>query len=378
MSVSGIIFANIHDQYIPQLTTTRTLASIPFGCRYRLIDFPLSNFANAGITDVQVITQSNYHSLMDHLGSGKDWDLARRVGGLKLFTPYITAYSSSSESQTYSTHLNALKNISLLINRSSDDYIVLADCDSICNIDIKDLIDDHIKSGADITFAVKRVFLTPEKARHSSIVTSSPDGELLDMIREPKGVSGEVDVNIYTWVATRTYLQRIIAEAITRDYESLTKDIVGRHIGKANYRVYRFDGYYAKMTSIEDYYNCNMSLLNEKSVRDELFKVEGRPIVTKVRNSTPTEYLPGSSVENSMIADGCVIEGHVENSIIFRGVKVGKGTVVKNSILFQDTQIGAGANLNCVITDKSVFIRDGVTLSGHPTIPFCIEKEKVL
>ncbi len=377
MSVSGIIFANLHDQYIPQLTTTRTLASVPFACRYRLIDFPLSNFANSGISDVNVITQTNYHSLMDHLGSGKDWDLARRVGGLKLLPPFITAYSSN-ESQIYSTRLNALKNISMLINRSNDDYIVLADCDGICNIDINDLVNSHIKSGADLTMAIKRVFLTPEKAKHNSIVVSNPDGELIDMIRDPKNISGEVDININIWVATRTYLQRIIAEAIVRDYDSFAKDVIVRNIGKDNYRVYRFDGYYAKITSIADYFACNMSLLSEKSIRDALFNVPNRPIVTKVRNSTPTEYLPGSSVENSMIADGCVIEGHVENSIIFRGVKIGKGSVVKNSILFQDTQTGRGVNLNCVITDKSVFIRDGVTLSGHPSIPFCIEKEKVL
>jgi glucose-1-phosphate adenylyltransferase len=266
----------------------------------------------------------------------------------------------------------------MLINRSNDDYIVLADCDGICNIDINDLVNSHIRSGADLTMAIKRVTLTPEKAKHSSIVVSSPDGELLDMIRDPKNISGEVDININIWVATRTYLQRIIAESIVRDYESFVKDVIVRNIGKHNYRVYRFDGYYAKITSIEDYFACNMNLLNEKSTRDALFNVPGRPIVTKVRNSTPTEYLPGSSVENSMIADGCVIEGHVETSIIFRGVKIGKGSVVKNSILFQDTQTGRGVNLNCVITDKSVFIRDGVTLSGHPSIPFCIEKEKVL
>lgn len=377
MSVSGIIFANLHDQYIPQLTSTRTLASVPFACRYRLIDFPLSCFANSGISDVHVITQSNYHSLMDHLGSGKDWDLARRVGGLKLYPPYITAYSSN-EAQIYSTRLNALKNLSMLINRSNDDYIVLADCDGICNIDINALVDDHIKNGADITFAIKRVFLTPEKAKHNSIVSASPDGELLDIIKNPKTISGEVDIDIHVWVATRTYLQRVIAEAIARDYESFVKDIVARGIGKDNYRVYRFDGYYAKITSIEDYFACNMTLLNDKAARHELFNAPNRPIVTKVRNSTPTEYLPGSSAVNSMIADGCVIEGHVENSIIFRGVKVGKGAVVKNSILFQDTQIGRSANLNCVITDKSVYIRDGVSISGHMSIPFCIEKEKVL
>lgn len=377
MSVSGIIFANLHDQYIPQLTTTRTLASVPFGCRYRLIDFPLSSFANSGISDVHVITQTNYHSLMDHLGAGKDWDLARRVGGLKLYPPFITAYSSN-EAQIYSTRLNALKNLSMLINRLKDDYIVLADCDGICNIDINDLVNDHIKNGADITFAIKRVSLTPEKAKHSSIVVSSTDGELLDMIRDPKFISGEADVDIHIWVVTRSYLNRVISQSIRHDYDNFVKDIVTRNIGKHNYRVYRFDGYYAKITSIEDYFACNMSLLNDKSVRDALFSVPGRPIVTKVRNSTPTEYLPGSSVENSMIADGCVIEGRVENSIIFRGVKIGKGTVVKNSILFQDTQTGRGASLNCVIADKSVFIRDGVSLSGHPSIPFCIAKEKVL
>ena len=378
MSVSGIIFANLHDKYIPELTTTRTLASVPFACRYRIIDFPLSCFANAGISDVKVITQTNYHSLMDHLGSGKDWDLARRVGGLKLLPPFITAYSSN-QSQIYSTRLNALKNISMLINRSNDDYIVLADCDGICNIDINDLVNSHIRSGADLTMAIKRVTLTPEKAKNSSIVVSSPDGELIDMIRDPKDLpEGEVDININILVVTRSYLQRAVAESSVRDYDNFAKDVIIRNIGKHNFRVYRFDGYYAKITSLKDYFACSMSLLDEKSIRRALFSVPNRPIVTKVRNSTPTEYLPGSSVENSMIADGCVIEGHVENSIIFRGVKVGKGSVVKNSILFQDTQTGRGVSLNCVITDKSVFIRDGVTLSGHPSIPFCIEKEKVL
>lgn len=377
MSVSGIIFANLHDQYIPQLTSTRTLASVPFACRYRLIDFPLSCLVNAGISDVHVITQSNYHSLMDHLGSGKDWDLARRAGGLKLYPPYITAYSSNEE-QIYSTRLNALKNLSMLINHSTDDYIVLADCDGICNIDINALVDDHIKSGADVTFAIKRVFLTPEKAKHNTIVTAGENGELLDIIKNPKTISGDVDIDIHIWVATRTYLQRVIAEAIARDYESFIKDVVARNIGKDNYRVYRFDGYYAKVISIEDYFDCNMALINDESARKELFHVPNRPIVTKIRNSTPTEYLPGASVENSMIADNCVIEGHVENSIIFRGVKIGKGAVVKNSILFQDTQIGRSANLNCIITDKSVYIRDGVSIAGHPSIPFCIEKDKVL
>ena len=142
-------------------------------------------------------------------------------------------------------------------------------------------------------------------------------------------------------------------------------------------KIYRYDGFYADVTSMADYYECNMSIL-DKANRDALFGVKGRPILTKVRNSAPTKYAEGSKVVNSMIADGCIIEGTVENSMLFRGVTVGKGTVVKNCVLFQDVKTGENVFLNCVIADKNAQINDNVMLSGHSTVPFYIEKRRVI
>ena len=169
-SVAGLIFSNIHDKNITELTGSRTMASIPFACRYRLIDFALSNMVNSGISNIQVITHYNYHSLMDHLGTGKDWDLARRNGGIKLLPPYITAYANGAN-QLYSTRLEAIKSVIFPISRLTEEYIVLSDSDVICNIDIKDLVKTHIDTGADVTMITHKVDLTPEVAEKNVIIS---------------------------------------------------------------------------------------------------------------------------------------------------------------------------------------------------------------
>ena len=148
MSVAGIIFSNIHDTNMPELTRNRTMASVPFGCRYRLIDFTLSNMVNSNINNISVITHYNYQSLMDHIGSGKDWDLARKSGGIKILPPFITAYANNSNS-LYSTRLEALKSVNNSISKIPDDYVVLSDCDIICNIDLNDMVENHIANNAD-------------------------------------------------------------------------------------------------------------------------------------------------------------------------------------------------------------------------------------
>ena len=184
MSASGIIFSNIHDNNIPELTRMRTIASVPFGCRYRFIDFTLSNMVNSNIYNISVITHLNYQSLMDHIGSGKDWDLARRSGGVKILPPFITAYADKAKS-VYQTRLEALKGVSNAINRITDEYVVLSDCDVICNIDFNDMIEYHRKSGADMTFAVKKVALTKEAAKLNVIYNSDDDGRLPTLSRTP-------------------------------------------------------------------------------------------------------------------------------------------------------------------------------------------------
>lgn len=377
MSATGIIFSNIHDSNISELTRLRTIASVPFGCRYRLIDFTLSNMVNSGIKNVDVITHYNYHSLMDHLGSGKDWDLARARGGIKILPPFVSAFANSGNT-LYATRLEALKGITDAISHIQDDYVVLSDCDVICNIDLNDIINDHIKNNADMTIAVKRMNLTPEKAKINTLYTSDEAGNVTDIMAYPTNFSGEADVSLNIVVMSRAYLQTMVLDAVAHNYVSMTRDIIGRNLGHGNFRVYRYDGYFAVISSLTDYFEHSMELITDADARNALFGEKTRPIYTKVRNSAPAKYIGNATVKNSLVADGCVIEGHVENSILFRGVKVGKNTVVKNSILFQDTFTGENVSLNYVLTDKDVVIRDGVTLSGAQSMPIYVAKGKMI
>lgn len=381
MSAAGIIFANVHDNYIPELTASRTIGSVPFACRYRFIDFALSNMANSDITNINIITNINYLSLMDHIGSGKDWDLARRNGGIKILPPNVSSQSYNSQAAD-STRLEALKSVTYLISRITDEYVVLSDCDVICNIDLRELIKYHEKSGADITLAAQKMELTVEAAQRSIIVKADEEGVLKDILTYPNHFKGEAEVCLNILVMRTEYLKKLVTDSIAHNYTSLTRDIILRRLrqirGNSKFCVYRFDGPFAAITSLEDYYKYSMRLLSKNGVRQALFEEKNRPILTKIRNSTPTYYSEKSVVKNSLIADGCVIEGTVENSILFRGVRVGRNSVVKNTILMQDSICGENVSLNCVVTDKNVVVRDGVALAGIAEQPFYIAKGKML
>ena len=377
MSVQGIIFSNLHDKNIPELTLRRTMASVPYAGRYRLIDFALSNMVNSGITSVSVITHYNYQSLMDHIGAGKDWDLARRSGGIKILPPYMTAYANQSNA-LYNSRMEALKSVNYSVSRFTSDYVVLSDCDVICNVDLNDMINDHIENNADITIAVKRVLLNKDAASRNVIIDADPDGRIVDINPYPTNVNGYRDIDLNILVINRDYLQSVVVDAIAHGYTSFNRDVIARNTSRRNFRIYKYDGYFANIGSLADYYSHSMELLGTPENRDEIFGIKTRPIYTKVRNSAPTRYAESSVVKNSLVADGCIIDGTVENSIIFRGVKISRGATVKNSILFQDTVIGENVFLNCVITDKNVVIRDGRILSGHKTLPFFVEKNRLV
>lgn len=373
----GIIFSGLHDDAIPELTRERTMASLPFACRYRLIDFPLSALVNSGVRSVYVIAQRNYQSLTDHLGSGKDWDLARRTGGLKIMTPYISAFAGNSMPK-FNSRLEALKTISNAVFGFTSDYVVLADCDGICNINLSEMIDFHAKSGADITIAVKRMNVTPERGERSVLIESDENGRITGALVRPRRMVGNYDVNLNIWVVSRRYLQGMLHDAMSKGLSSMSRDVLCQNASVSKFMIYRYDGYYASLTSLQEYYSSSMSLLGSNEDRNSIFNVKNRPIITKVRNSTPTKYSDNAVVKNSLIADGCVIEGTVENSLLFRGVHVGKNTVIRNSILFQDTYTGNAVSLDCVIADKNVVIRDYRKLSGYETLPFCIGKGKMV
>lgn len=377
MTATGIIFSNVHDDNIPELTRGRTIASVPFGCRYRFIDFTLSNMVNSDIFNICVITSNNYLSLMDHIGSGKDWDLARRSGGIKMLPPNVGS-GERAVSNGPLTRLSSLKSVNYALERITDEYVVLADCDVICNLDFRDMISYHRRENADITFAVKTMTLTPQTCTRSVLFGADEDGRIRDVMMYPNHFEGEAEVSLNLAVMRTDYLKKMVTDSLARDYTSMTHDVVMRNLGTSNFRVYRYDGYFATVSSLADYFRYSMDLLSDSEARRSLFETPNRPIYTKVRNSEPTYYSTESRVSDSLLADGCHIEGTVEHSILFRGVRVGKGSVVRNCILMQDTVVGENASLNCVITDKNVRLSDAVSLSAVASQPYYIPKNRIL
>ncbi len=372
MAVAGIIFSNIHDSAIPELTNVRTMASVPFGCRYRLIDFALSNMVNSGITKIGIVTHNNYQSLLDHIGTGKDWDLARRSGGIKLLPPFITSFEGGAGSSLYTTRLEALMGVTNFISRCNEEQIVLSDCDGICNIDLSKVIDSHIANNADMTVVTRKVCACDRDARQMTQIKAADDGRVTEMTGFLDG-EGDREVSTNIMVINRIFLLSVLRDAAAHGYKHFFADVISKRLG--TFRVFRelYDDTYIQVSSLESYFANSLKLL-QPDVRRGLFGEDKMPIYTKLRNSAPTRYAEGAKVVNSYVADGCVIEGTVENSIIFRGVKVGKGTVVKNCVLLQDTFTGNNVQLNCVITDKNAVICDGRVLSGHTTMPFFVPK----
>ena len=367
MRAVGIIFANVHDSLIPELSRIRTIGSIPFGGRYRLIDFPLSNMVNSGIDTVGIITKNNYQSLMDHVGSGKDWDLARKDGGLIFLPPF----GDLGNNRLHTTRLEALKGITNFLERADEDYVVMTDCDNVCRINYNDMIEEHIKNHADVTLCYKKI-KSSEFTGHSENALRIENNRVTKVdYRFIDNDAEEVNVFTNVFVMKRTLLINIVKDSIAHNIHHLMGDVIAANVNSMKIMAFEHKGFYAGINSLQAYYNSNMSILNESN-RNELFG--DRSVFTKIRDSAPTKYGNSAVVKNSMIADGCIIEGQVENSIIFRNVKVARGAVVKNSIVMQNTVLGENSSLNCIIADKNVVIRDKKVLSGCENHPFYIPK----
>lgn len=370
MKALGLVFSNIHDNSIPELTQNRTTGSIPFCGRYRLVDFALSNMVNSGIAKVGIITKSNFQSLMDHVGSGKDWDLSRRQGGLHILPPF-----GLKENVLYNTRLEALRGANNFITRSNEEYVVMTDCDMVCNMNYYEIIKDHIKNNADITLVyVKRNASDLEGTKNNTILNVDENNRVKGVYFDPR-VEGEVNLYTNVIILKRTLLQTLITDAYSHNYNHFGQDILARNVDNLRINAYLHKGYFVVVNSLLSYYKESLNFL-KKDVRDEVFR--SVDVFTKVKDSAPTKYGANAVIKNSLIADGCTIEGTVENSIIFRGVKIGRGTVVKNSILMQGTITGENVLINAMITDKSVVIKDKRVLSGSETHPFYVSKNTII
>lgn len=369
MNAMGIIFSNIHDDELRDLTDVRAFASVPFGGRYRMVDFVLSNMVNSGIFQVGIITKDRYLSLMDHLGTGKAWDLDRKRSGLFIFPPY----AASPHSGVYRGRLEALAGVMTFIRRSREKYVIFADCDIICNMDFTEIIRAHEARGADMTMVYsKGTGNEGQGSSERSVCYLMDDQERISGLTVQNVQPGEQNVGLNIVVMERTLLERIVNESVAFSLLNFYRDYLQKRLG--DYRVYgyRYDGYYERIHSLESYFDANMRLL-DASVREELFTRHGL-IYTKVRDSVPTRYGHSAIVKNALIADGCVIDGYVEDCILFRGVRVAPGARLYKSIIMQDAIISNDANLEYVIVDKDVMVKPGRRLMGYQSYPVVLRK----
>ena len=372
-NAAGIIFSSLNNNTLSRLTGDRTVAAIPFACRYRLVDFCLSNMVNANMSNISIVANYNYRSLLEHIGSGKDWDLARRARGVNFVSPFQSA-ANASEAKMFSTHLEALKSMKAYITEMREEYVVMMDSDTVLNIDLQDVIKDHEKSGADVTIVTQKIGQS-FSAKHPRMMISSVARKVTDIAMSVKYDDRHPDLSLGIYVMRTLYLRRLIEEAVAYNNNSFTEFLL-RNCKASNYRAYRFGGYVATVSSFLDYYRCSMELVKDTKARETLFDKKEAPIFTRVHNSAPTTYKAEAKIENSMVADECVIEGTVINSILFRGVKVEKGAVVKNCVLFRGTHVSKCAYLNCIVSDKDVYISENVNLSGNDNMPFYIQKSR--
>lgn len=367
-AVAGLVFVNSQDELLRKLTTKRSMASVPFGARYRLIDFALSNLVNAGVSNVGLITKENYRSLMDHVGSGIYWDLDRKSGGLRFLPPYSTVGN-----RRYNGYVEALSGAGDFIKRSHADYMVLYDADIVANVDIAAAVKTHITNHADVTIVTHKGRI-PSKTRN--IMLPKIEDNIVTEISFADGETAEAEYGLGIVIFNCAMLSRLVENAYNAEGMSINRDIIAKNLNTLKVCAFRHEGYAAVMDSERAFFDANMDLLNA-DVRRDLFNKK-RPILTKTRDDMPTRYGLSSVAENCFIADGCVIDGTVKNSILFRGVKVEKGAVIENSILMQGTSVHKGAQLNYVISDKNATVGADMILKGTAEKSFMIKKNQTL
>lgn len=370
----AIIFPNSYDNEVPSLVNERLMASIPFASRYRIIDFLLSSFVNCGIDNISIIVRKNYRSLMRHLGNGREWDLSRKNGGLNIVPPF-----AEKTVKVYNGRVEALASIVEFLKHQKEKYVFISDANIVANFDFNTMLEAHETSGADVTIAYKEepipygfMNLQPTSTTDLYYTLSLDNGRVTELHTNPKEYGPQnFSMNIY--LIERELLIKEIESAYANGYVYFERDILSPQLNTLKVFGYKYEGYTSRISDMVSYFTENMRLLEN----DNLEALFGHsPIYTKIRDDNPTRYIGKAKVKNAMVADGCVIEGEVENCILFRGVKIGKGAVVRNSIIMQDTTIKGNADIDYVITDKEVTINAGKELKGNASFPVFVPAYK--
>lgn len=370
MDAFCILFTDTYDSKenkLTELSGKRTLSSIPFGGRYRLIDFMLSSLVGAKVRDIGIITKSKYGSLIDHLGWGKDWDLDRKNGGLKILTPFATTDFSYNDNQ-----FEILKSVHGYIDSMLPEYCVIASADMVANINFNEMFDAHIKSGADITVLCQKC--VPQD--NDTELTVDASGKVTRAIIHTIAKDEETLVAQDIFIMEKSLLYALIDYGVSYGWRTFKKDVIAKKFDELNIHAYEHTGYFKIIDDLEVYLSANLDML-KKDTRREIFHSE-QPILTRTKDSVPTKYGDNAKIKNCYVADGCIIDGHVENSIIFRNVKVEAGAYIKNSVVMQNTVIERDATLNCVVIDKNSKISQGKEIKGEKTLPVVVNKGKTV
>ena len=366
MNAMGLIFTN--DASLGELPSKRTMAAIPFGGRYRQVDWALSNLSCAGVRHVGIISRHSYQSLMNHIGDGEEWGLELEVGGLEFLTPY-----AQSTVGTYRGKLESLKNaMDFLEYGEEDELVVMIDSAVLSNVDLADVVAKHVASGKDVTVVTKTGIANGEKKLDLALKLDE-NGEVTDMVVDYVA-SPDYVASMDIFVLSKKWLVEQTKEMIARDKFHMDRDLVmgGWQRGKVSVNVYQFAGVAMFNESVEEYFQNSLSLI-KKDVRADIFG-GNHPIYTKVRDRVPTYYGEGCEIENCLIADGCMLEGEVEDSVLFRQVSVGKGAEVEHCVVMNDAVIGEGAELKYVILDKNVTVTPGAKLIGTKKSPIIVKR----
>ena len=366
----GIIFAYESDPRLRELTQHRNTSSIPYGGRYRAIDFMLSNMVNAGVTDVGLIVHASYQSMLDHIGSGKDWDLSRKHGGLRILPPF--GYADRKNQVTYGGRMDALAGVYSYLQKIRQDYVVLAGGDMAINLPLDDVFEAHLKSGADITAVC--TYKPKGDPRGCIYFSVGANGLVSDVSVRPQTALGCESLDVF--ILSKSLLMSLVDHCTAHNILGFGEGVLQAMCPTLKIVPYVFDGFVARFQSVAGYYERSMELLNP-AIRAELFDPR-RPIRTKDQSNPSTYYGENAKSTNSLVADGCFIEGEVENSILFRGVHVKKGARVSNCILMQSTVVKEDVILKYAITDKNVTIEPGRMLMGHVNYPIAVEKNAVV
>ena len=375
-NVMGIIYTNKDDLSLRELTNQRSVAALPLAGRYRVVDFILSSMVNSGVRNVGVIMQRNYRSLMDHLGSGKEWDLHTRNNGLFLLPPFVTQETGGE----YLGVLDALRANFDYLRRSKQRLALLTNSNMVFNMNFEPMIRQHEETDADITLLytkVRRDMELSSAGKHThAFLNVEKDGRISDMEVNPNAANYDT-MYMNVLLIKRTLLMHLVDGAAAHGEHDINRELIQPAIKSGSLKVYgyEFEGYYRRIETIKSYFRCNMDLL-DYNVRQELFKKS--PVFTKTRDDVPAVYRDGNSVKNSLVADGCVIEGSVENCVLFRGVHIGRNASVKNAIIMQDSEIEDSVELENVILDKNVTVRAHGRLIGQVQYPIVIGKNVTL